>query len=105
MVFEGQMMDAGKFRKQLLSLSQNELCADCLISVLNELDDAPKIGILGEWKGEQITEKDMILNILHRIPLKVYWQDDKCIEFENGYGNEDILIDFDENGNVTNIYC
>ena len=105
MVFEGQMMDASKFRKQLLSLSQNELCADCLISVLNELDDAPKIGILGEWKGEQITEKDMILNILNRIPLKVYWQDDKCIEFENGYGHEDILIDFDENGNVINIYC
>lgn len=52
-----------------------------------------------------MTEKEMILSILNRIQLKVNWQDDKCIEFENGYGHEDILIDFDEYGNVTNIYC
>jgi hypothetical protein len=52
-----------------------------------------------------MTEKEMILSILNRIQLKVNWQDDKCIEFENGYGYEDILIDFDEYGNVTNIYC
>lgn len=38
MIFEGHAMDAGKFKKRLLSLSQNELCADCLIAVLNELD-------------------------------------------------------------------
>lgn len=47
----------------------------------------------------------MILNILNRIQLKVNWQNDKCIEFENGYGREDIMIDFDENGNVINISC
>lgn len=52
-----------------------------------------------------MTEKEMILNILNRISLKVNWQDDTSIEFENGYGHEDIMIDFDEDGNVTNIYC
>lgn len=52
-----------------------------------------------------MTEKEMILGILERIHLKVTWQDDKCIEFENGYGHEDILIDFDEDGNVVRIGC
>ena len=52
-----------------------------------------------------MTEKEMILNILNRISLKVVLQDDKSIEFENGYGHEDIVIDFDEDGNVTDIYC
>ena len=44
-------MDAGKFEKQLLSLSQNELCGDCLAIVLRELDDAPKIGVVGRWES------------------------------------------------------
>lgn len=52
-----------------------------------------------------MTEREIIIGILNRINLKVNWQDDKCIEFENGYGHEDIMIDFDENGNVINIYC
>lgn len=51
MVFDGQLIDAGKFQKQLLALSQGDLCADCLITVLNELDNAPKIGILSQWDG------------------------------------------------------
>ena len=54
MVFDGQLMDAGKFKKQLLSLSQGDLCADCLIAVLNELDDAPKFGLLGEYHSTLI---------------------------------------------------
>jgi hypothetical protein len=54
MVFDGQMMDAGKFRKQLLSLSQGDLCGDCLAVVLNELDDAPKIGVVAKWDGTPI---------------------------------------------------
>lgn len=52
-----------------------------------------------------MTEKDIIIEILNRIPLKICWQDSKSIEFENGYGNEDIVIDFDENGNVVDIGC
>ena len=52
-----------------------------------------------------MTEREIILSILNRIKLKVNWQDDKSIEFENGYGCEDIVIDFDENGNVINIGC
>lgn len=55
--------------------------------------------------GINMTEKEMILNILNRIKLEVTWQSEHCIEFKNGYGHEDILIDFDEYGNVTNIYC
>ena len=52
-----------------------------------------------------MTEKELILKILDRISLKVNWQDDNCVEFENSYGHEDILIDFDENGNITGIGC
>lgn len=52
-----------------------------------------------------MTEREAILNILNRIPLKVYYEDDKTIEFENGYGYEDIIIEFDENGDVIDIGC
>ena len=43
MIFDGQLIDAGKFKKQLLSLSQGDLCADCLIEVLNQLEYAIQI--------------------------------------------------------------
>ena len=49
MVFDGQLMDAGKFRKQLLSLSQGDLCGDCLAIVLSELNNFPKIGVVAKW--------------------------------------------------------
>lgn len=52
-----------------------------------------------------MTEKEMILNILDRISLKVYYQDDRSIEFANSYGYENIVIDFDDDGNVVSIYC
>lgn len=52
-----------------------------------------------------MTEREIILDILNRIYLKVYFEDNKFIEFENGYGYEDILIEFDSSGNVTNIGC
>lgn len=54
MVFEGQLMDAGKFRKQLLSLSQGDLCGDCLAVVLSELDSFEKIGVIAKWDGAPI---------------------------------------------------
>lgn len=54
MIFEGQMMDAGKFRKQLLSLSQGDLCGDCLAVVLHELEEAPKIDVVAKWDGTPI---------------------------------------------------
>ena len=43
MLYEGYLIDASEFRKQLLSLSQGDLCGDCLAIVLSKLDDAPKI--------------------------------------------------------------
>ena len=52
-----------------------------------------------------MSEKEIILDILNRNLLKVYHEDDKHIEFENGYGFKDIIIDFDEDGNVVNIGC
>ena len=52
-----------------------------------------------------MTERDIIMEILKRIPLKVYYEDSRSIEFENGYGHEDIIIDFDEFGNVIDIGC
>lgn len=52
-----------------------------------------------------MTEKEIILNILNRIPLKIHCVHDDFIEFSNGYGLEPIIIDFDENGNVINIGC
>ena len=47
----------------------------------------------------------MILNILNRIGLEVVWQNEQCIEFENGYGHEDIVIDFNEQSDVVDIGC
>lgn len=52
-----------------------------------------------------MTEREMILNILNRIGLEVVWESGQCIEFKNGYGYEDITIDFDGNDNVVNIGC
>lgn len=52
-----------------------------------------------------MTEREIIIEILNRIPLKINYEDNKTIEFENGYGHEDINIDFDEDGNVIDIYC
>ena len=52
-----------------------------------------------------MTEKEFILNIINRISLKVYEEGKYHIEFENGYGYESIIIDFDENGNITDIGC
>lgn len=54
MVFEGQLMDVGKFRKQLLSLPQGDLCGDCLAVVLSELYDFPKLGVVAKWDGTPI---------------------------------------------------
>lgn len=48
----------------------------------------------------------MILNILNRIRLEIVWQSGQCIEFKNGYGNEDtITIYFNEQDDVVNIGC
>lgn len=52
-----------------------------------------------------MTEREMILNILNRIGLEVIWQSGQCIEFKNGYGHEDIVIDFNEQDDVVNIGC
>ena len=54
MIFKGQIIDASKFRKHLLSLSQGDLCGDCLAVVLCELDDFPKLGIMSELEGTLI---------------------------------------------------
>ena len=53
----------------------------------------------------RMTEKEIILNILKRIQLKIHCIHDDFIEFSNGYGYETIMIDFDENGNVINMGC
>jgi len=50
-----------------------------------------------------MTERELILNILNRLCKDIYFQDNKHIEFENGYGGESIDIDFDDFGNVTGI--
>lgn len=52
-----------------------------------------------------MTEKEIVLNILNRIPLKIYCVHDDFTEFSNGYGSKPIIIDLDENGNVINIGC
>lgn len=52
-----------------------------------------------------MTEKEIILNILNRIHLEIHCVHDNFIEFSNGYGYEDIIIDFDEDGNIVNIGC
>ena len=52
-----------------------------------------------------MTEKDIIINILSRIQRKIYYEDNLYIEFANSCLGEDINIDFDEDGNVIDIYC
>lgn len=52
-----------------------------------------------------MTEKDIIINILNRIQRKIYHEDSRSIEFANSCLGEDINIEFDEDGNVTDIYC
>ena len=52
-----------------------------------------------------MTEREMIINILNRLQLEIYYQDDSGIAFENGGGYEALQIEFNENGNVTDIYC
>lgn len=52
-----------------------------------------------------MTEKDIIVNILNRIQRKIHYEDGTTIEFKNSCLNEDINIDFDEYGNVIDIYC
>ena len=52
-----------------------------------------------------MTEREIIRDILKRIHLKINYEDSRSIEFENGYGHEDINIDLDENDNVIDIGC
>ena len=56
-------------------------------------------------KFMSLTERDIIVNILNRIQRKIYYEDATTIEFANSCLNEDINIDFDEDGNVIDIYC
>lgn len=51
-----------------------------------------------------MTEKELINNIINRLQFRVYHEDDNCIEFEIGHYYESTVIEFDENGFVTDIY-
>jgi hypothetical protein len=48
------------------------------------------------------TEREMLLRIVKRVAVTFY-QDEKSVEFVGGFGSEAIRIEFDENGNVTDI--
>lgn len=52
-----------------------------------------------------MTEREVIISILERIGKKIYYDNGFHIEFDNGIGYELVVIDFDDNGNITNIGC
>ena len=52
-----------------------------------------------------MTEREIIISILERIGKKIYYDDGIHIEFDNGIGYELVVIDFDDNGNITDIGC
>lgn len=49
-----------------------------------------------------MTEKEMILNIIDRLQRKIYYKDDNAVEFDGTH--ESIVIEFDEDGFVKDIY-
>lgn len=52
-----------------------------------------------------MSDREMIEYLAKKCGLKVQWQDEKCVEIDNSYGGEDIVFDFDINGNITDIGC
>ncbi len=60
---------------------------------------------MGRNKYKKMTEKEIIIGILERIGKKIYYDDGSHIEFHNGFGYENLIIEFDDIGNVTNIGC
>lgn len=49
-----------------------------------------------------MTEKEMILNIIDRLQRKIYYKDDSAVEFDGTH--ESIVVEFDEDGFVKDIY-
>lgn len=50
-----------------------------------------------------MTERETIKNIIERLNMTIYQEDDDFIEFQSGMP-ESLIIEFDENGSVTAIY-
>lgn len=50
-----------------------------------------------------MTEREFIKNIINRLQRKIYYEDSNTIEFDGG-NYESIVIEFDENGLITEIY-
>ena len=51
--------------------------------------------------GENMTEKEMILDIIERLDKNILYKDNDAVEFRSFDGS--ILIEFDNNGFVTSI--
>jgi hypothetical protein len=49
-----------------------------------------------------MTEREIMLNIIDRLQRKIYYKDDNCVEFDGIH--ESIIIEFDEDGFVKDIY-
>lgn len=60
------------------------------------------MSIHSDFKRLSMTEKEMILNIVDRLQRKIYYKDDNAIEFNGTH--ESIIIEFDKNGFVKDIY-
>ena len=51
-----------------------------------------------------MTEKEYLLKILERIGLSVYENKEDCIEFQNGCGYSTIVVEFDTEEKIIDIY-
>ena len=52
-----------------------------------------------------MTEREFIINMLNRLNLEIYYEEECYLEFENTCGYESMIVEFDNTGNITSIGC
>lgn len=53
-----------------------------------------------------MTEREMLIAVLERLNYAIYVNSIDYMEFENShYGGESISVEFNEKGEIVNIYC
>jgi len=50
-----------------------------------------------------MTEKDMLMNVISRLGLKIYTNNGSYIEFQPSFNHGMLSADFDEQGNITSL--
>lgn len=60
--------------------------------------------IVNKMEEKIMTEREMIINALRRINRVMYYNDNTYIKFKNRCYGEDIIIEFDNDGNIIDIH-